>query len=1053
MLSPQRALLCNLNHIHLQHVSLGLHLSRRPELQEGPLSTPPPPGDTGGKESRGPCSGTLVDANSNSPAVPCRCCQGHGPGLQNRQDLSQEEEGAASPSDPGCSSSLSSCSDLSPDESPVSVYSRDLPGDVDAHLRPGIPPLDQGSPLAPAGPAVCSPDSFCCSPDSCSGASSPPGPGLDSNCNALTTSQDLPSPGLEEEEEGGEQDLPTSELPEADDGKIDAGPTEPSWKINPIWKSDTEKTAADGKISENNNTGWKINGGDVNSGWKTEPGKLNSSWKTKAGLTDSGWKTDAGKIDGGWRSDVSEEPVPHRTITSFHELAQKRKRGPGLPLVPQAKKDRSDWLIVFSPDTELPPTGSLGGATGPPREVTTFKELRSRSRAPPPPVPPRDPPAGWALVPPRPPPPPVPPRRKKNRQGLQGLQPIAEGQPEEGRATSPAAGEEAPAAKAPDEPRAQAGPEAGPLLLPRPLVFRFSADGRPLLEGGRAGAAGSLFLAPLAGWPGAGLRLLGAPSPPEEQLLPVRLSPVGAYSPPARGALPCLASPDLALLLSPLFPRSSTFPAAAPPPRQVPAPPLPRPPRPPKAPRWIRSPPPPPRLLRSSWSFAGVPGAQRLWMAEAQSGTGQLQEQKKGLLIAISASVDKIIAHFGAARNLVQKAQLGDSRLSPDVGHLVLTTLCPALHALVADGLKPFQKDLITGQRRSSPWSVVEASVKPGASTRSLGALYGQVSRLAPLSSSRSRFHAFILGLLNTKQLEVWLSSLQEDAGLVSLLYLPTGFLALARGSCPALSTELLLLLQPLSVLTFHLDLLFEHQHHLPLGPPQAPPPPGPPPALQQTVQALLHWGGRLAQSLRGASAEAPPGPEAPLASETPTSPPTPGSWWEQLTQASRVYASGGTEGVPLPRWGPRHHETASEGTAERPLPTEAVGPCRAVWLGRLFGAPAGPVEAESGTRKSRRPSSWLPPTVSVLALVKRGPPPEPPSPPEELETSAPSVVVQPHRAVRTLCDHTAARPDHLSFQRGEVLRVLATVDEDWLRCGREGVEGLVPVGYTSLIL
>lgn len=57
---------------------------------------------------------------------------------------------------------------------------------------------------------------------------------------------------------------------------------------------------------------------------------------------------------------------------------------------------------------------------------------------------------------------------------------------------------------------------------------------------------------------------------------------------------------------------------------------------------------------------------------------------------------------------------MGDSRLSPDVGHLVLTTLCPALHALVADGLKPFRKDLITGQRRSNPWSVVEASVKPG---------------------------------------------------------------------------------------------------------------------------------------------------------------------------------------------------------------------------------------------------------------------------------------------------------------------------------------------------
>ncbi|XP_070463449.1 AP-4 complex accessory subunit RUSC1 isoform X3 [Equus przewalskii] len=907
MLSPQRALLCNLNHIHLQHVSLGLHLSRRPELREGPLSTSPPPGDTGGKESRGPCSGTLVDANSNSPAVPCRCCQEHGPGLENRQDPAQEEEGAASPSDPGCSSSLSSCSDLSPDESPISVYSRDLPGVEDVHPQPSIIPLEQGSPLGSAGPGACSPDSFCCSPDSCSGASSPPDPCLDSNCNALTTCQDLPSPGLEEEDEGGEQDLPTSELPEADDGKIDTGKTEPSWKINPIWKIDTEKTEAAWKITENNNSGWKING-STNSSWTTEPGKLDTGRKTFTGIIDSGSKTDAGKIDGGWRSDVSEEPVPHRTITSFHELAQKRKRGLGLPPVPQAKKDRSDWLIVFSPDTELPPIGSLGGSPAPPREVTTFKELRSRSRAPPPPVPPRDPPAGWALVPPRPPPPPVPPRRKKNRPGLQ---PIAEGQPEEGRAGSPTAGEEAPAAKEPEEPGAQAGLE-----------------------------------------------------------------------------------------------------------------------------------------VRSSWSFAGVPGAQRLWMAEAQSGTGQLQEQKKGLLIAVSASVDKIISHFGAARNLVQKvkAQLGDSRLSPDVGHLVLTTLCPALHALVADGLKPFRKDLITGQRRSSPWSVVEASVKPGSGTRSLGTLYSQISLLAPLNSSRSRFHAFILGLLNTKQLELWFSSLQEDAGLLSLLYLPTGFFSLARSGCPSLSTELLLLLQPLSVLTFHLDLLFEHHHHLPLGPPQAPAPHTSPPALQQTMQAMLHWGGRLAQSLRGASGETPPGPSAS------SSPPTQGSWWKQLTQASRVYASGGTEGFPLPRWGSRRHGTAAEGAQERSLPAEEAAPGRGIWLGRLFGVPGGLTETESGAPKSRRPSSWLPPTVSVLALVKRGAPPETPSSPEELEASAPSMV-QTHRAVRALCDHTAAGPDQLSFRRGQVLRVITTVDEDWLRCERDGVEGLVPVGYTSLVL
>ncbi|XP_077757120.1 AP-4 complex accessory subunit RUSC1 isoform X4 [Canis aureus] len=840
MLSPQRALLCNLNHIHLQHVSLGLHLSRRPELREGSLSTSPPPGDTGGKESRGPCSGALVDANSNSPAVPCRCCQEHGPSLENRQDPVQEEEGAASPSDPGCSSSLSSCSDLSPDESPISVYSQGLPGEEDVHPQPSIIPLEQGSPLASAGPGACSPDSFCCSPDSCSGASSPRSPGLDSNRNTLTTCQEPPSPGLEEEEEGGEQDLLASELPEPDAGK-----TEPSWKINPIWKIDTELPDVGWKATGIIDSGCTIRG-NSSSSWTTEPAKLDSGCKSNPVITEASPKTDAG-----W-SDVSGEPASHRTITSFHELAQKRKRGPGLPPVPQVKKDRSDWLIVFSPDSELPPSGSLGGSPAPPREVTTFKELRSRSRATPPPVPPRDPPVGWALVPPRPPPPPVPPRRRKNRPGLQ---PITERPPEEGRAGSPVAGQEAAAAREPEEPGAQAS-----------------------------------------------------------------------------------------------------------------------------------------RAAQSSWSFAGVPGAQRRWMAEAQSGTGQLQEQKKGLLIAVSASVDKIISHFGAARNLVQKAQLGDSRLSPDVGHLVLTTLCPALHALVADGLKPFRKDLITGQRRSSPWSVVEASVKPGASSRALGTLYGQVSRLAPLSSSRSRFHAFILGLLNTKQLELWFSSLQEDAGLLSLLYLPTGFFSLARAGCPALATELLLLLQPLSVLTFHLDLLFEHHHHLPLGPPPTTATPGSPPALQQTVHAVLHWGGRLAQSLRGAPGDTPSGPSA-LESA-----PAPGSWWEQLTQASRVYASGGTEGFPLPRWRAWRPGTAAGGPHDRPLPTEEATAGRGPWLGRLFGVPGGLAEGDGGTLKSRRPSSWLPPTVSVLALVKRGAPSETNSSPEELEASAASMV-ETHRS------------------------------------------------------
>ncbi|NWI26795.1 RUSC1 protein, partial [Sula dactylatra] len=45
------------------------------------------------------------------------------------------------------------------------------------------------------------------------------------------------------------------------------------------------------------------------------------------------------------------------------------------------------------------------------------------------------------------------------------------------------------------------------------------------------------------------------------------------------------------------------------------------------------------------------------------------------------------------------------------------------------------------------------------------------------------------------------------------MLYSPMAFFALSQGPLPHLADELLLLIQPLSVLTFHLDLLFEHHH------------------------------------------------------------------------------------------------------------------------------------------------------------------------------------------------------------------------------------------------
>ncbi|XP_009705019.1 PREDICTED: RUN and SH3 domain-containing protein 1, partial [Cariama cristata] len=488
------------------------------------------------------------------------------------------------------------------------------------------------------------------------------------------------------------------------------------------------------------------------------------------------------------------------------------------------------------------------------------------------------------------------------------------------------------------------------------------------------------------------------------------------------------------------------------------------------------------------------------------------------LLISVSTAVDKIVAHFSTARNLVQKAQLGDSRLSPDVGYLLLHTLCPALYALVEDGLKPFQKDVITGQRKNSPWSVVEASVKTGPNTRSLQSLCWHVAGLAPLNSTRQKFHAFILGLLNIKQLELWVSHLQKSPGIISVLYSPTAFFALSQGPLPHLADELLLLIQPLSVLTFHLDLLFEH-HHLsvdvrPLSR-RLESPVSPAPALQQTFQHVLRWGDQISRTFLGSDSS--PETHRPEAGPGDTGAGL-GGWWGQLSQASRIYIAPGKEKFPFVWWtkirmaagdsvpgqavrpqtsvnepggtelqllqtkavpelsGPKPSSSADTSGTSSPedlivpagAPTKLDDPAAGEKLlavspkprvNRNEAAPSNPEASgppgpdASGWAVSLEPLAPLPgASLPVLTPSQLGPVLR-----EPLAPGVPGVVDLRWcllcRAVRALCDHTGTADGHLSFQKGDILQLLSTVDEDWICCCRGNSTGLVPVSYTSLVL
>ncbi|XP_058876946.1 AP-4 complex accessory subunit RUSC1-like isoform X3 [Acipenser ruthenus] len=938
-------------------------------------------------------------------------------------------------------------------------------------------------------------------------------------------------------------------------------------------------------------------------------------------------------------------PEPQKNVTSFHELARRRRRSGGSANHSAAggDRERSDWLMVFSPDTELPPRpfgngnqraeaeeeeeegedrrsspqkgGSQGGSN-----VTTFKELRLRNKQnqqrqnwgscssdegavqmepeEPPPFP-----SAWDPFPEeaggsepsaaaQPPPPAIsfyfqtpsqPPLAR--RHSRPALQPIAEGAAEDeprplGIPPGDGEGERgtadggrgreshSAAVSAPPSPYFPLPDQTHALLLP-PVQYHYRHQQQHLLFHHPSTRRSQLLSSPdestlpasgpwlqyLSGQPGGALLFTDLLSPPT----PPRLSPIGAYSPPVRAGLPPPCT-DLPSLCCPFFPRSRTLPSLRACPGgpqdggqgsggRVPA----------AASHTGRA----CEQLVRSLSFTGPLQVGGTWMAGSSRtplGDQELPllclQQKSALVNAVSSAVEEILSHFSSSRTLVQKAQSGDSRLNPSLARLVLQALCPALRSLLSDGLKPYQSDLIVGRRRNSPWGLVEASTRPGPSTQGLHLLSSRLCQLPELRNANKRFNAFVFGLLNLKLLDHWLSHLQSSQDMLSAYYSPASFLRLT--SCQPLFEELLLLLQPLSLLTFHLDLLFEHHHLLPANqdghrassanqiprgsalanrgpdgkgtanqdspglangsehtdqgpkPGTANPAPGggagptnqkpasrkeagssgpanqsvlfpvewelggaPPsagrPLSQQAGQALqsgwkqiVQWGGGLGQNWAGSDRAS-----RIRAGEGEV------SWWDKLSQNPWVSLSP----TQTQNWGkdPRSCTETQSGTSPDTRGTDAEAPpprpdgsgagqrapvgsevkgAQFWMLGRLFGASLGDSKPATQEQKLRRPSSWLSPSASVLRAIRTGAAAQrggersgPETSPKQTDTQNPGL-----RAVRTLCDYQGSGAE-LSFRKGEELPLVGAVDEEWIRCRQGDREGLVPIGFASLIM
>ncbi|KAM9805412.1 uncharacterized protein rusc1 isoform 3-T3 [Syngnathus typhle] len=483
-----------------------------------------------------------------------------------------------------------------------------------------------------------------------------------------------------------------------------------------------------------------------------------------------------------------------------------------------------------------------------------------------------------------------------------------------------------------------------------------------------------------------------------------------------------------------------------------------------------------------SVSFAGaVQRGDTSWMGEEMPHPMRGQRlsslhllEKRALVSAVSVAVEAVLAQFSSSRTVVQKALSGDSTVNPSLGRLVLQCLCPALHGLLTDGLKPHQSDLIAGRRPNSAWSLVLASTRPGPKTKALFNLQVRVGELPQLKQSKQRFNAFVLGLLNSKQLDFWVSHLHSSSDVLDTNYRPSSFMRLSLSVCQPLFDELLLVLQPLSLLTFNLDLLFQHHHLEPHSPaPQACSPPTQNAELSTKAIRSEIRGGRYMESLSEVDFTGTGDQVEDEDKDSPntgwsfnldhTSPqlrwvqdkrigelPPPNMEEESLAQQAGQAIQQGWGAVM--RWGGRLSQNLAElnpaaeaktslpnGQAQTQSDFAPVSPVAQVpWsLGRLFGSTSSksPDSPLGHATPSRRPSQWLAPGVTALTrLVSSTSAPVLRKTPEPVEDShtvperasdTPETTDKPHRyfGLSERCATTPpGRAPNSAFARGRSL-------------------------------
>ncbi|XP_014475422.1 PREDICTED: uncharacterized protein LOC106744846 isoform X4 [Dinoponera quadriceps] len=184
-------------------------------------------------------------------------------------------------------------------------------------------------------------------------------------------------------------------------------------------------------------------------------------------------------------------------------------------------------------------------------------------------------------------------------------------------------------------------------------------------------------------------------------------------------------------------------------------------------------------------------------------------EEKKKMVSSVNKAVDLLLKYWNADTDHTRH----NYNERNECAQICLSNLCPALYAIMSDGLKPHLNSTF-GPITNSVWQVVEASSQQGPLTKTLNELVQRINGEDVITEGMLKFHAFVFGLLNLRALDAWFAYLCTRESILRKHYSNTSLFvgALANSSARETVDSLLYILNPLAFCPFHLDLLYQYR-------------------------------------------------------------------------------------------------------------------------------------------------------------------------------------------------------------------------------------------------